>query len=172
MGATVAPGGPAHCLTSTPYLGERRYTHACVWRVGRGRQSHFIHRQSTMGRIRSDKWCQFIIYKAVREARGRRRHPKLHGPFYIFQLVPTLGPSTCVLIPFGVRTPQLVRPFLLEQQLREQASLAYLLFCVGVRVGSPRASPLDSPYVFIVYRPVLSLTGDNLFKTLPIFMHG
>ena len=109
----------------------------------RGRQSHFIHRQSTMGRIRSDKWCQFIIYKAVREARGRRRHPKLHGPFYIFQLVPTLGPSTCVLIPFGVRTPQLVRPFLLEQQLRAQASLANLLFCVGIRVGSLRYIPLE-----------------------------
>jgi hypothetical protein len=36
-----------------------------------------------------------IIYKAVREARGRRMHPKLHGHLF-FQLVPTLGPSTCV----------------------------------------------------------------------------
>ena len=99
-----------------------------------------------MGRIRSDKWCQFIIYKAVREARGRRRHPKLHGPFYIFQLVPTLGPSTCVQTPFGVRIPQLVRPFLLEQQLHEQfLVLANLLFCVGVRVGSLRYIPLRKP---------------------------
>ena len=112
LGATVAPGAPAHCLTSTPYLGERRYTHACVWRVGRGRQSHFIHRQSTMGRIRSDKWCQFIIYKAVREARGRRRHPKLHGPFYIFQLVPTLGPSTCSTNPaWSTHTTARITPF-------------------------------------------------------------
>ena len=65
------------------------------------------------------------------------------GHFYNFQLVPTLGPSTCVQIPFGVRTPQLVRPFLLEQAAaREQASLANLLFCVGVRVGSLRYIPL------------------------------
>jgi hypothetical protein len=47
-----------------------------------------------MGRIRMGKWCQFIIYQAVREARGRRRHPKLHGPFIFLALVPTLGPST------------------------------------------------------------------------------
>ena len=65
------------------------------------------------------------------------------GHFYNFQLVPTLGPSTCVLIPYGVRIPQLDSPFLLEQQLRAQASLANLLFCVGVRVGSPRYIPLE-----------------------------
>ena len=34
--------------------------------------------------ISSTKWCQFIVYKAVQEARGRRRHPKLHGPFDFF----------------------------------------------------------------------------------------
>ena len=62
-----------------------------------------------------------------------------------------------VRIPHGVRTDQLgCYPFLLEQQLRAQASLANLLFCVGVRVGSPRVSP-RSLYVFIVYPPVRSL---------------
>ena len=32
-------------------------------------------------------------------------------------------------------------PFLLEQQLRAQYSLANLLFCVGIWVGSPRYIP-------------------------------
>ena len=50
-----------------------------------------------------EKWCQIIIVKAVREARGRRRHPTMHGPFHVlFQLVPTLGPRTVVLLSLGV----------------------------------------------------------------------
>ena len=36
-----------------------------------------------------------------------------------------------------------------------QASLANLLFCVGIRVGSLRYIP-NNPYVFIVCRPVPS----------------
>jgi hypothetical protein len=47
-------------------------------------------------------------------------------------------------IPHGVRTDQLGYPFLLEQQLRAQASLAYLLFCVGIWVGSPRNIPEEA----------------------------
>ena len=46
--------------------------------------------------------------------------------------------------PSGVRTDQLGYPFLLEQQLRAQASLAYLLFCVGIWVGSPRNIPEEA----------------------------
>ena len=49
-----------------------------------------------------------------------------------------------VRIPHGVRTDQLgCYPFLLEQQLRAQACLANLLFCVGVRGGSLRYIPLE-----------------------------
>ena len=44
---------------------------------------------------------------------------------------------------------------IMTPQLRK-ASLANLLFCVGALVGSLRVSPRSS-YVFIVYRPVLSL---------------
>ena len=59
------------------------------------------------------------------------------------QLVPTLGPSTCVLIPFGVRTPARQPLLTRAAAAREQASLANLLFCVGIRVGSLRYIPLE-----------------------------
>ena len=50
-----------------------------------------------------------------------------------------------VRIPHGVRTDQLgCYPFLLEQQLRAQACLANLLFCVGIWVGSPRYIPVEA----------------------------
>ena len=50
-----------------------------------------------------------------------------------------------VRIPHGVRTDQLgCYPFLLEQQLRAQYSLAYLLFCVGIWVGSLRYIPVGT----------------------------
>ena len=85
------------------------------------------------------KWCQFIIYQAVREARGRRRHPKLHGPLFFFRYYRRWALARTARIPHGVRTDQLgCYPFLLEQQLRAQYSLANLLFCVGIWVGSLR----------------------------------
>ena len=62
-----------------------------------------------MFRIRTvvcENRLSYSLQSAIREARGRRRHPKLHEHF-IFQLVPTLGPSTCVQTLLGVRTPQL-----------------------------------------------------------------
>ena len=85
-----------------------------------------------------------IIYQAVREARGRRRHPKLHGHGRFFRYYRRWALARTVRIPHGVRTDQLgCYPFLLEQQLRAQYSLANLLFCVGVRGGSPRYIPLE-----------------------------
>ena len=61
-------------------------------------------------------------------------------------------------LPTSYTYDQLGSPFLLEQQLRAQASLAYLLFCVGIWVGSLRYIPVEAhTYVFMVYRPVRSL---------------
>ena len=42
----------------------------------------------------------------------------------------TVRRSTCVQIPLGEHTPELDSPFPLEQQLRAQASVANLLFCI------------------------------------------
>jgi hypothetical protein len=106
-----------------------------------------------MGRIRTDKWYSIVVpvHHLQGGTRGTRtsaaprgRHPKLHGPFDCFQLEPMPGLARAVRTPHGVRTPQLGLPLLnTEQQLRAQASLAYLLFCVGVRVGSLRYIPLE-----------------------------
>ena len=66
-------------------------------------------------------------------------HWKPHPHDYVYTLAAS---CSAVRIPHGVRTDQLgCYPFLLEQQLRAQASLANLLFCVGIWVGSPRTTP-------------------------------
>ena len=77
-----------------------------------------------------------------------------------------------VRIPHGVRTDQLgCYPFLLEQQLRAQASLANLLFCVGVRVGSLRYIPVEAHMYSWFIDLYVPCTVYNPYKTLPIFMH-
>ena len=95
------------------------------------------------------------------------------GHLFYFQLVPTLGPSTCVQTPLGVRTPQLDSPFSLEQQLRAQYKFGKPVGLCWSPGGEPRCTPLRkticihslSACIF----PVRACT--NLFKTLPIFMH-
>ena len=44
--------------------------------------------------IRMDKWCQFIIYQAVREATRTSAAPEVARAICFFQLDPTPGPST------------------------------------------------------------------------------
>ena len=115
----------------------------------RGRQSHFRTSFTVIHYNGKDPVGQVVpVHHLQGGTRGTRSSaaPEVARPFYIFQLVPTLGPSTCVQIPFGVPIPQLVRPFLLEQQLHEQfLVMAHLLFCVWDRVGSLRfTSPIES----------------------------
>ena len=114
----------------------------------------------------------------VHQLQGRTRRtrssaaPEVARAILFFQLVPTLGPSTCVQTPFGIRTPQLDSTFLLEQQLHEQfLVLANLLFLCRSPGGEPSRIPLRKPICIHSLSactfPVLAII---YLKTLPIFM--
>ena len=102
-----------HCLTSTPYCGETRHRRVAGGHQGRQATSSTGNPLAQYGKDPDGQVVPVIIYKTVREARGRRRHPNLPGLIFIFSaIVPTLGPSTCSTNPaWSTHTTARITPF-------------------------------------------------------------
>jgi hypothetical protein len=83
-------------------------------------------------------------------------------------------PLACVQPPRGVRTPQLGHPRLIRAAAARAGYFGkpVVMLCVGVRVGSPRYFPEKPICIHSFIGLYVPCTGDNLFKTLPIFMHS